>query len=64
MSPRPVRITLEVDAGVEPLRGSMSVEGAPARAFSGWIGLGRELELVLAAARDGERGPCESEPVT
>jgi hypothetical protein len=46
-----VRVVLELDVSLEPIGGVLSVEGGPARPFSGWLALGRELDAALAAAR-------------
>lgn len=35
----PVRLTLEVVPGREPIAGSVRVRGGPARRFAGWIDL-------------------------
>jgi hypothetical protein len=46
-----VRVLLELDPSVEPIGGVLSVDGGPARPFSGWMALGRELDAALASAR-------------
>jgi hypothetical protein len=46
-----VRILLELDPSVEPIGGALSVDGGPARPFSGWMALARELDAALAPAR-------------
>jgi hypothetical protein len=49
-----IRVLLELDPSAEPIGGLLSVDGEPARRFSGWLALARELEAALAAARAAE----------
>ena len=51
-----VRVLLELDASLEPIGGVLSVEGEPARPFSGWLALARELDAAVAAVRP-QRSP-------
>ena len=46
-----VRVLLELDPALEPIGGTLSVNGGRAQPFSGWLALGRELDAALAAAR-------------
>jgi hypothetical protein len=46
-----IRVLLELDPSAEPIGGLLSVDGEPARWFSGWLALARELETALAGAR-------------
>jgi hypothetical protein len=46
-----VRILLELDLSLEPIGGTLSVDGGPQRRFSGWLALARELDAALEDAR-------------
>lgn len=54
MSAERLRIILDIDPTIEPIEGSMSVTGLPARDFSGWMGLTRALERALTTATEAE----------
>jgi len=49
-----LRIILDIDPTIEPIEGSMSVTGLPARDFSGWMGLTRALERALTTPTEAE----------
>jgi hypothetical protein len=44
--PRQIRFTLEVDLDTDPISGVL--QGS---AFTGWMGLAREIEVAIEAAR-------------
>ncbi|MFZ0215392.1 MAG: hypothetical protein WAM30_05560 [Candidatus Dormiibacterota bacterium] len=62
MSPQRLRIILDVDPTSEPIEGLISVQGAPDRDFSGWMGLTRALEMALRAAAEGSAEGRTSRP--
>ena len=50
-SPQTKVLTLEIDAGSDPIAGRVSEDGAPAEPFFGWLGLARALERALEHAK-------------
>ncbi len=56
MTRQPTRVlTLRIDED-EPIAGSLEDARGASREFSGWIGLARALELVLAAEQSAPGG--------
>jgi hypothetical protein len=49
MEPRsePVRVTLEIERGAEPLQGGIEDGSGPRRSFVGWRGLAAALTAIL-----------------
>jgi hypothetical protein len=62
MTAERIRVVLDLDRDAEPIAGSMTGDRTPARAFSGWLALGRALEQEIAHAREVARAmtPAES----
>jgi hypothetical protein len=56
-----IRVLLELDPSAEPIGGLLSVDGGPARRFSGWLALARELETALASARAAQPSGADSD---
>jgi hypothetical protein len=56
MSQDPLRMSLELDPGAEPISGRLYEELGGVRAFSGWLGLFAALEAAAA-----EPTPSENE---
>ncbi len=55
--PEPVRIVLEIDGQQDTISGRVTVEGAPASGFFGWLELMDQLER--ATNRRGEESCAE-----
>ena len=49
MSQLPVRLTIDLEPGAEPIQGLVSQDGRPARSFTGWLELSTALELARTA---------------
>lgn len=47
-TPDPVRVTVEIESTVETISGKVSVDGAPASAFYGWLELIDKLERAAS----------------
>jgi hypothetical protein len=53
----PIRVTIEIERGVEPLAGGVDDGSGSPRTFVGWMGLAAVLTRILdeAARADGEQ---------
>jgi hypothetical protein len=45
-----VKVSVELEAGAEPVSGTVQVEDGPARPFIGWIELARAIERARELA--------------
>jgi hypothetical protein len=56
MEPRsePVRVTLDIERGAEPLRGGIDDGSGARRTFVGWMGLAAALTAILQRADEPE----------
>jgi len=52
MTTPPRNLTLRIERSEESIRGSLGDEAGASREFSGWLGLARALEGVLAERPD------------
>lgn len=54
MEPRsePVRVTLEIERGAEPLQGGIDDGSGSRRSFVGWMGLASALTAILDRAEE------------
>jgi hypothetical protein len=51
MTQDPLRMSLELDPGAQPISGRLHEESGGVRAFSGWLGLFAVLEAAAAERR-------------
>lgn len=63
-SPRRARVTMELELGVEPIRGWLDEDGVP-RPFSGWLELSAAIERMRLAPEprilDDARSPTSAD---
>jgi hypothetical protein len=59
--PRPIRVSLEIERGTDPLSGVTIGEDGSAQAFTGWTGLTTSLMSVIDRAEDE---PAPTAPTT